>query len=73
ILKRCTVLSKKRNSATIKQYDSNKTMYIYKMAQQLKVGGEYDLVVDDIKRYKGINQIIGIIDIKQTFRYNRDK
>jgi endonuclease/exonuclease/phosphatase family metal-dependent hydrolase len=61
-LKNIKVVSKnKKYSATIKD-DKNSSIYIYKMAKDLRLNSYYDLVIDEVKEYKERVEIVGIVN-----------
>lgn len=55
ILKDIIVIYKNSDMAIIK--DKNKAIYIYKNAQNLKLGFSYDLIVKQIQTYNGLKEI----------------
>ena len=54
-----TVIYKHKNSAIIKQ-KNNRAIYIYNVAQNLKLGNSYDIDVSEIKTYNGLKEIVKI-------------
>ena len=64
LLKNIVVIYKYKDNTIIKQ-KSNRAIFIYKVASNLKLGYSYDIVVDEIDRYFGLKEIKIISNIKK--------
>jgi endonuclease/exonuclease/phosphatase family metal-dependent hydrolase len=60
LLENATVIWAKKNIAVIKQTPNGRGIALYKCRKGLKVGNRYDIVVSDIKNYKGLKEITSI-------------
>jgi len=63
-LENVTVLFKRGHHAVVKQSVSGRGVYLYGCASKLKVGHRYDLLVDGIKTYRGLKEVIGAYVVK---------
>lgn len=57
VLKDVKVIFKRGNHAIIKQTPKGRGIMLYGCAKELKEGHQYDLLVEAIKRYKGLKEI----------------
>ena len=64
-LNNATVIYKRGHHAVIKQNPSGRGIYLYGCAGKLKEGHRYDLVVQDIKSYKGLKEIVHCYIVKE--------
>ncbi len=60
LLENATVLWARRNIAIIKQTTTGRGILLYKCQKGLKVGNKYDIIVNEIKNYKGLKEITSI-------------
>lgn len=60
LLENATVIWTKKNIAVIKQTPAGRGITLYKCSNGLKVGNRYDIVVSDIKNYKGLKEVTSI-------------
>ena len=56
-VKNLKVVSKERNLAKLRELHSKREIYLYG-AKALKEGEVYDLLVHEVKNYKGLQEII---------------
>lgn len=64
LLENVTVVWARKNIALIKQTPNNRGIVLYKCQNGLKVGGKYDIIVHEIKTYKGLKEITNITPSK---------
>ncbi len=56
----CVVIFKRGKDAVVKQTKDGMAVYLYRVGNRLSVGERYDLVVGEIKTYKGLKEITQI-------------
>lgn len=66
LLKGCTLIFKRGDSGVIKQSKDGMAIYLYSVARGLHEGDKYDIVVNDISKYKGLKEIIDTRYIKRV-------
>jgi len=72
-LENVIVLFKRRHHAVVKQSTSGRGVYLYGCASKLKVGHRYDLLVDGIKTYNGLKEIISAHIVKDKGKVETKK
>jgi endonuclease/exonuclease/phosphatase family metal-dependent hydrolase len=65
LLKNVLVLMKRGRNAIIKQTKKGRGIYLYGCASKLKEGYRYDILVESIKGYHGLKEIISAYNIKK--------
>lgn len=68
ILNDVTVIFKRGRHAVVKQRTTGRGIFLYGCAGALKEGHRYDLLVDGIKTYKGLKEIISAYTLKERGR-----
>jgi exonuclease III len=64
------VIFKRGHHAIVKQHPNSRGIFLYGCAGELKEGYKYDLLVDGIKTYKGLKEIISAYTLKEKGRVN---
>jgi exonuclease III len=71
LLNDLTVIYKSNNGAIIK--DKNRAIYIYKNVDELKLGYNFDLQINQIKNYNGLKEVIDFSFIQENQKNNNYK
>ena len=69
-LKDVVVVLKRGRNAVLKQSPRGRGIFLYGCATNLKEGYKYDLLVDDIKTYKGLKEVTSAYKLKQKGKVN---
>jgi len=64
-LKNVIVLLKRGNSAVVKQKNAKRGIYLFSCASRLKEGYSYDLLVESIKTYHGLKEVVNAYVLKE--------
>ncbi len=69
ILENVSVIYKHKNNAIIKQ-NNDRAIYLYKTAQELKSGFNYDLKILKLDEFNGLKEIKKIVVLNEKYRIN---
>lgn len=64
LIENAVVVWATKNIALIKQIPNGRGVALYRCQNGLKVGGKYDIIVSEIKTYKGLKEVTAVISSK---------